>query len=235
MKCACCHIVLPVEPFFPSQNFRCPHCQQLFLNTKLPTNPNDQPLASFVPSNGIENAYDLIHLMIKIAETLRKSHLLQYIHGHLSPELIWISPNLDVQIEIDIPQRLLGERIEWECGQESNDLPVPQFADRVVYYPPEYLLNDPNNFHFRTDIYSLGAISFFMLNGVGPFSDISSMSHKLLAIIEGLQIRENTLDNIRLLLLKNIISRAMEPMPDARFPDMFTLLASLYKILKLIS
>lgn len=93
------------------------------------------------------------------ADALRTLGLYNTVHGHLSPDDIWVTDADDGTDEPTV--RLGGFGIEQAVRATVGD------ADPTPYTAPE-LLDDPGQPSERTDVYGLGAVAYFALTGRPP-------------------------------------------------------------------
>lgn len=121
-------------------------------------------LEELVESIGqIEDEDSLGSLLIQICDALEYAHHQQTPHGALSPRNILLlqrGDDIDVLIEdFNITSLLAPEAFETACGGRTTEL---------VYAAPERYTNGIVT--FNADVYSLGAIAYYMITGKPPYA-----------------------------------------------------------------
>lgn len=124
-----------------------------------------------------------VHLLREIAETVRFAHEQRRIHRALSPQCVLVknvdAPNPTIQI------------MNWHLGTHAGDVStgVPsvlgatdhmsQLVDDVqaVYLAPE--ANLPQEVTEAADVFSLGAVAYFVLTGQPPATSALDLSEKV--------------------------------------------------------
>jgi predicted ATPase/class 3 adenylate cyclase len=129
--------------------------------------PNDgtQPLAevflqrrpSFVQS---------LELLIHIADALREIHQQSIVHRNLSPKSIWTDTNLREVRFTDLSHAAL----------EADILPEHHAHTDFQYAAPEQTGRMTRIVDARTDLYSVGAVAYFLFCGRPPFDEIEPLA-----------------------------------------------------------
>jgi predicted ATPase/class 3 adenylate cyclase len=129
--------------------------------------PNDgtQPLAeiflqrrpSFVQS---------LELLIHIADSLREIHQQSIVHRNLSPKSIWTDTNLREVRFTDLSH----------AAFEADILPEHHAHTDFQYAAPEQTGRMMRIVDARTDLYSVGAVAYFLFCGRPPFDEIEPLA-----------------------------------------------------------
>ncbi len=137
-------------------SYRCVVLQDELIRT-----PKIQSLTQRMSMTARLNEVDACTIAWQVALALQQLHKRGVVFGHLTPNSIWLDENDQVKLlpffdQIHRPLNLPAD--------EDNEALVLA-AD---YMAPELQLPDVN-LNITTDIYSLGAILYFMLTGTQPF------------------------------------------------------------------
>ena len=137
-------------------SYRCAVLQDELIRT-----PKIQSLTQRMSMTARLNEVDACMIAWQVALALQQLHKRGVVFGHLTPNSIWLDENDHVKLlpffdQIHRPLNLPAD--------EDNEALVLA-AD---YMAPELQMPDVN-LNITTDIYSLGAILYFMLTGMQPF------------------------------------------------------------------
>ena len=137
-------------------SYRCVVLQDELIRT-----PKIQSLTQRMSMTARLNEVDACTIAWQVALALQQLHKRGVVFGHLTPNSIWLDENDQVKLlpffdQIHRPLNLPAD--------EDNEALVLA-AD---YMAPELQMPDVN-LNITTDIYSLGAILYFMLTGMQPF------------------------------------------------------------------
>ena len=137
-------------------SYRC-----VVLQDELTRTPKIQSLTQRMSMTARLNEVDACTIAWQVAQALQQLHKRGVVYGHLTPNSIWLDENDQIKLlpffdQIHRPLNLPAD--------ENNETLVLA-AD---YMAPELQLPDVN-LNITTDIYSLGAILYFMLTGMQPF------------------------------------------------------------------
>ncbi len=128
-----------------------------------------QPLSELL--DYYSNERTIKNLLYKLITGLRVlwEHKQQYVHRDIKPENILIKPSGDVVI-ID-----LG--ISRETGQSGVTVTAASFGPCTPEFAsPEQAKNDKKNINYKSDIFSVGALAYFLVSKEYPFGDRKSGS-----------------------------------------------------------
>ncbi|MEO1744819.1 MAG: protein kinase, partial [Cyanobacteria bacterium J06629_9] len=131
-------------------------------------------------------------LMRQIADAIRFAHEQRVIHRGLNPRSILVSEDRAGYPKIQITNWQLGYRAGSSSKGASHEVTATAHVDRLVedantaYLAPESL-NDTDFIGEHLDIFSLGAIAFYLFSGQPPAANGLELSQKLRET-NGLQI-----------------------------------------------
>ncbi len=126
--------------------------------------PKNVTLEQFINRTGPMNAEDAVTMLLKIARTIVYAHSCGVIHRDLKPANILLDPSEEPKL-VDFGLARITPR---NGGQREEELTVP--GEKLIslgYSAPE-LEQDASTSDGRADIYSLGAILYFLLTGRNP-------------------------------------------------------------------
>ncbi len=126
--------------------------------------PKNVTLEQFINRNGPMCAEDAVAMLLKIARTIVYAHSCGVIHRDLKPANILLDPSEEPKL-VDFGLARITPR---NGGQREEELTVP--GEKLIslgYSAPE-LEQDASTSDGRADIYSLGAILYFLLTGRNP-------------------------------------------------------------------
>jgi serine/threonine protein kinase len=133
-----------------------------------------------------------LDLMRQIAEAIRFAHEQRVIHRGLTPRCILVSEDRTGHPKIKVTNWQLGYRAGSASAGASHEVTATAHVDRLVedantaYLAPE-ALNDADFIGEHLDIFSLGAIAFYLFSGQPPAANGLELSQKLRET-NGLQI-----------------------------------------------
>lgn len=114
------------------------------------------------------NPRRVIELAVQIADALAEGHGLGVLHRDLRPDTIIVTHKGSAKLlEFGMSRWTSGGRIRAEAARAPQALP-PATVSVVSYMSPEQVLGGPVD--HRTDIFSLGVITYEMLTGRNPFT-----------------------------------------------------------------
>ncbi len=126
--------------------------------------PKNLTLEQFITRNGPMTADEAVTMILKIARTMVYAHSCGVIHRDLKPANILLDPSQEPKL-VDFG---LARVAPQEGGTRVEELTVP--GEKLIslgYSAPE-LEQDASTSDVRADIYSLGAILYFLLTGRNP-------------------------------------------------------------------
>jgi serine/threonine protein kinase len=184
----------------------------------------------------------IIYLLRQICSALHEAHGLGLIHRDVKPSNIFVSERggqFDVAKLLDFglvkPTRRpvadpgqLGETAEFE---QQDELTIEGgFAGSPLYMSPEQAMGEESP-DPRSDIYSLGAVAYFMLTGKPPFAATHALRLILQHLNEAPILPSQALDrkvNWQIPAdLEAVVMRCMQKTPAARYASVCELDAAL--------
>ncbi len=165
-----------------------------------------------------------VYLMRQVCGSLAEAHRLGLVHRDLKPA------NIHITIlggRCDVPKVLDFGLVKVENPRDGLQNLTAQFtvSGTPTYLSPEQAkgISDVDS---RTDLYSLGAILYFMLTGKPPFERETPMAvmfaHAGEAVIPPSKIQAGIPAD-----LEAVVLRCLEKVPDARFPSTKAMAAAL--------
>ncbi|MEO0825169.1 MAG: BREX system serine/threonine kinase PglW [Cyanobacteria bacterium J06635_1] len=155
-------------------------------------NPNAMRLDHYLAQRQEALSIDMqLDLMRQIAEAIRFAHEQRVIHRGLNPRSILVRESRSGHPKIKITNWQLGYRAGSSTAGASHEITATAHVDRLIedantaYLAPEGLDADFIGEHL--DIFSLGAISFYLFSGQPPAVNGLELSQKLRET-NGLQI-----------------------------------------------
>jgi eukaryotic-like serine/threonine-protein kinase len=170
---------------------------------------------------------ETVRIVCKVAEALAYAHEHGVIHRDIKPANIFILPNQQPKV-LDFGIARLPNRVQSDNGQPGNTLFNNNVLGTPNYMSPEQALCQPVT--AQTDIYSLGAVMYEMLTQRKPFQ--SNDIDKLLQLIAHKKPRPPSQFNPKVSdKLSNIVAKAMQKDPAARFSSAAEMADALQKIM----
>jgi zinc D-Ala-D-Ala dipeptidase len=121
--------------------------------------PGGELLSETLGRRGALPRAEVMDVFLQAAAGLQAAHAAQTIHGNLSPETILLSPSVGGTLV-----KLIGFIQEPPTGPQSD--PPVEGKRSAEYASPERLAG--RNTDERSDVYSLGAVLYYLLTGVPP-------------------------------------------------------------------
>jgi len=123
-------------------------------------------LAQLVSTDGPQPPGRVVSLLLQICASLAEAHALGLIHGDVKPENVLVcrrglEPDMVKVVDFGLARRVQRRSAE----NRPEDAPV---AGTAAYMAPEAVIA-PATVDARSDIYSLGALAFFLLTGTDLF------------------------------------------------------------------
>ena len=187
-------------------------------------------LADLVQRGGFDPARLLRHA-VTLADAVRTAHDAGVTHRELAPDRVFVT-QADILRIHDFGLSATDEGGE-DPNRDPEDTPtltLTRDGSRrdLAYLAPEQIKNLPLD--YRTDIYSVGAILYFMATGVNPFHG-ESPADLFVAVLRDLprpvkQLKHDVADG-----LAAIIERCLRKERDQRYPGAGELHAELAKLI----
>ncbi len=181
-------------------------------------------LRDLVTTEGPLPAARAVHFLTEVCEALQEAHSIGLIHRDIKPANIFASQRGGI---FDFTKLL-----DFGVVRESQvDLQHPTTSDLLAGTPafmsPEQITT-PTQIDARTDIYSLGAVAYFLLTGRPPFVADSPME-VLLAQVQQLPAPPSTYQPGIPADLESVIMRCLAKSVEERFADVTQLHQELQK------
>jgi tRNA A-37 threonylcarbamoyl transferase component Bud32 len=161
-----------------------------------------------------------IHLLRQVCGALREAHNIGLLHRDIKPSNIIACERGGV---FDVA-KLLDFGLVQETGLGKNDGRLTQHGTVIgspPYMSPEQAAGK-SDIDARSDIYSLGAVAYFLLTGQPPFvretAMMMLMAHAYEPVVPPAQLCSNVPDD-----LQAVVLRCLEKDPARRFPDVHSL------------
>ncbi len=123
-------------------------------------------LEAYIAQHGPQSADDAVAMILKIARTMVYAHSCGVIHRDLKPANILLDPSYEPKLVDFGLARLIPHETQQEPLIEGLTVPGEKLVS-LGYSAPE-LEEDASTSDARADIYSLGAILYFLLTGRNP-------------------------------------------------------------------
>ena len=147
--------------------------------------PNFVRLDHFVSQRKNTLSVDVrVDIMRQIAEVVQFAHDKKVVHRSLSPQCILVSAPDKTRPQIKIFNWQAGYRMASSTSGVSREVTATSHLDRLVedastaYMAPE-ALSEPENLGEHLDVFSLGAIAYFLFSGEPPATNGLELSNKL--------------------------------------------------------
>ncbi|MEZ6095286.1 MAG: protein kinase [Pirellulaceae bacterium] len=147
-------------------------------------------------------------IMVQIADAIQHAHSRGILHRDLKPANILMDGEVPKVTDFGLAQRL--EEIGDELSANTDILGTPAFMS------PEQATGNRELIDFRTDVYGLGTVLYFLLTGQPPFSAGSPI--ELLDAVRHREPKPPKLLNQQIPLdLQAICLKSLEKSPDHRY------------------
>ena len=167
------------------------------------------------PEPGLAVVRDIVE---QIAQGLRAMHRLEIVHQDLKPGNILIGVENHITIIDFGSAKVLG------LSETQSVIEHTQIAGTASYSAPEYFKGEPGS--NRSDLYSLGVITYEMLSGKLPYGEVNPLraSRKRFRYVPLRQYSPTVPDWV-----DACIQRAVHPSPKHRYPLLSEFIADLKK------
>ena len=171
------------------------------------------PLSTFLRQNPKLEFLDRVAIVEQVGRALGFCHRKQVVHGALSPEAVLVrrKPE-DNSIETRLFNFQLGVGTEVEATTHWSALASEPWA---IYQAPE-LRQDPTARTPQSDVFSLGALAYFVFTGQAPGADYVEVARRL---AEERHLDPRAVDDGMQEELANLIAFATELSPISRADD----------------
>ncbi len=178
-------------------------------------------LAELIDGHGPMTPGRVVHLLRQVCDALREAHSIGLIHRDIKPANIFAAKRggvFDVAKLMDFGLVKCGAEGE-SSAEGANARPAAgrSFSGSPLFMSPEQA-TDYEAVDGRTDIYSLGAVAYYLLTGEPPFTGDSPMeviaAHAHARVVRPSRLEPAIDDD-----LEWIVLRCLAKDPDDRFSD----------------
>jgi putative nucleotidyltransferase with HDIG domain len=170
---------------------------------------------------GSLNEATTLHIAIQIVDALRAAHELGVVHRDLKPENIYLINKTGQNDVVKVLDFGIAKLMQTTINRSAAATIPGAILGTPDYMSPEQCHGDEQLDH-RSDVYSLGVMLYRMLTGSLPFHGDTVMEI-MLAQINNLPVAPRLLHPELSTHTEAIILKALEKLPDDRFPDMLSL------------
>jgi WD40 repeat protein/tRNA A-37 threonylcarbamoyl transferase component Bud32 len=182
-----------------------------------------ESLAAIVTRDGLLPPRKAAKLVCQIAEAIDFAHQRGVIHRDLKPSNVL----LDVSGHPKVTDFGLAKQTEGgsDLTQSGQILGTPS------YMPPEQAAGEHSRIGPQSDVYSVGAILYFLLTGRPPFQSYNMMS-TLKQVLEQEPVSPRQLNNEVDADLETICLKCLEKSPERRYESAAALVEELNRLLR---
>jgi serine/threonine protein kinase len=149
-----------------------------------------------------------LDLAVQIADGVAEAHSHDILHGDLRPETIMVTAKGNAKVlDFGLAPWTNGGKLRASAARNPDALP-PESAAVLGYLSPEQVLGgavDP-----RTDVFSIGALTYYLVTGKNPFG-APTASATVLNVIQGKFTPATELNPAAPAELDPILARALTP------------------------
>lgn len=183
---------------------------------------NGISLEEYIKENESLTPIETLKTAGQIAQALNYTHKKGVVHRDLKPSNILLQNKKNIKI-IDFGVI----KVQGNCITFAN-----QMIGTIRYIPPEQI-DDAASVDERADIYSLGALMYFLVTGKPPYFETEGLESLILNIHTE---RATSINNIASGIPKelcNLVEKAMEKEIDKRFKDIPEMFQEIINVLKI--
>ena len=166
-----------------------------------------------------------LHIILQVCYSLREAHHKNLIHRDIKPQNIMLCYFGDTYDFVKVLDFGLVKDLDKAQGDELTTM--FEIGGTPMYMSPERL-TAPSTVDQRTDIYSVGAVAYFLLTGLKPFhkgvTDLDTINH-VLNESPTLIVNPN-IDKV----LEGIIRKCLEKEPESRYNSIEELICELEEV-----
>ena len=173
--------------------------------------------------------HEIVHIMQQVCQGVAAAHQYPIIHRDLKPSNIFLARIAGDGHVAKILDFGISKTLDDSSEPTSDLTKTGVILGTPGYISPEQI-SGATQPGIRADIYALGGILYFMLSGRRPFHEETHTT----ALLKQLSERPSPIDPSRLteprcVHLIPVAARAMQPDPEARYPDVPTLMEAIHE------
>jgi serine/threonine-protein kinase len=126
-------------------------------------------LQTLVERDGPQDPARVAHLLAQLAGALSEAHRVGLIHRDIKPANVMLCERGGVADVVKVLDFGLIKEIDSAGRGADTEADGERLVGTPLYMSPE-ALTDPNSVDARSDLYAVGALGYFLLTGVPPFS-----------------------------------------------------------------
>lgn len=164
-----------------------------------------------------------VYLLEQVCDALREAHSVGLVHRDVKPGNIFAARRGGVD---DVAKLLDFGLVKTSAGSDSMHLTQEgTITGSPLFMAPEQATGDSEP-DARSDIYSVGAVAYYMLTGKPPFEGDQPikvlMAHASKPVVPPRQLRPEIPEDI-----EEVVLRCLAKQPDHRYPDAISLAEAL--------
>jgi serine/threonine-protein kinase len=129
-------------------------------------------LQTLVDADGPQEPGRVVHILTQVLGALAEAHAVGLIHRDVKPANLNISERSGTPDVVKVLDFGLVKQLGAPVGPETSASQVNQIIGTPLYLSPEAIIA-PSSMDGRADLYALGAVGYFLLTGVPPFTGAS--------------------------------------------------------------
>ncbi|MGQ9564582.1 MAG: serine/threonine protein kinase [Thermogutta sp.] len=173
-------------------------------------------LGQIVERFGRQPPARVIYILRQVCDALREAHSLGFIHRDIKPGNVFLAQRGGIFDVVKVLDFGLAKPFSHR-GDSLNLTLENAVTGSPLYMSPEQVLGE-ENLDPRTDIYSLGALAYYLLTGYPPFSGEKPIKIMLAHIYEPVEPLRNRVPDLPEDLC-SVVLRCLEKDRDRRYAD----------------